>query len=114
MRLMRGEWKMEKPCIPVALSREEIDAIPMRLSPPCDLVVKLLYGCGLRLSEPLAKARDGKKARALRIEYEGAVYHVTRGVIDQGKPPALPVDSQSLRFAGVVIPAVFLSRNPGS
>jgi len=40
-----------KPYIPVVLSREEINAILTHLSPPYDLVVKLLYGCGLRLSE---------------------------------------------------------------
>ncbi|MCD6293882.1 MAG: integron integrase [Deltaproteobacteria bacterium] len=42
-----------KPYIPVVLSREEIDVILKHLSPPCDLVVKLLYGCGLRLFECL-------------------------------------------------------------
>lgn len=42
-----------KPYIPVVLSREEIDAILKHLFPPYDLVVKLLYGCGLRLSECL-------------------------------------------------------------
>jgi len=40
-----------KPYIPVVLSREEVDAIIARLSYPYDLVVKLLYGCGLRLFE---------------------------------------------------------------
>ena len=40
-----------KPYIPVVLSREEIEAIISRLSSPYDLIVKLLYGCGLRLSE---------------------------------------------------------------
>lgn len=42
-----------KPYVPVVLSREEIDAILSYLSPPYDLVVKLLYGCGLRLFECL-------------------------------------------------------------
>jgi integron integrase len=42
-----------KPYIPVVLSRSEIDSILMHLSPPYDLVVKLLYGCGLRLFECL-------------------------------------------------------------
>jgi integron integrase len=42
-----------RPYIPVVLSREEIDAILQNLSPPYDLVVKLLYGCGLRLFECL-------------------------------------------------------------
>jgi len=40
-----------KPYIPVVLSREEIDLIIGKLRYPYDLVVKLLYGCGLRLSE---------------------------------------------------------------
>jgi integron integrase len=42
-----------KPYVPVVLSREEIAAILQHLPPPYDLVVKLLYGCGLRLSECL-------------------------------------------------------------
>jgi len=40
-----------KPYIPVVLSRDEIDAIIISLSYPYDLVVKVLYGCGLRLFE---------------------------------------------------------------
>ena len=40
-----------KPYIPVVLSREEIDTIISNLDYPYDLMVKLLYGCGLRLSE---------------------------------------------------------------
>ncbi len=39
--------------IPVVLSRQEIDAVICKLEPPFDLVVKLLYGCGLRISECL-------------------------------------------------------------
>jgi len=42
-----------KPYIPTVLSREEVDAIITRLRNPYNLVVKLLYGCGLRLSECL-------------------------------------------------------------
>ena len=42
-----------KPYVPVVLSRAEIAAILLHLSPPYNLVVKLLYGCGLRLSECL-------------------------------------------------------------
>lgn len=40
-----------KPYIPVVLSRNEINFILQNLRYPYDLVVKLLYGCGLRLSE---------------------------------------------------------------
>jgi hypothetical protein len=39
--------------IPVVLSRREIDAVLKHLSYPYGLVVKLLYGCGLRLLECL-------------------------------------------------------------
>jgi len=35
--------------IPVVLTRKEVDAVISRLASPYDLVVKLLYGCGLRL-----------------------------------------------------------------
>ncbi|OKY77053.1 MAG: hypothetical protein BM485_00640 [Desulfobulbaceae bacterium DB1] len=40
-----------KPYIPVVLSREEIDRIVANAEHPYALVIKLLYGCGLRLSE---------------------------------------------------------------
>ncbi|GBE04743.1 tyrosine recombinase XerD [bacterium BMS3Abin10] len=39
--------------IPVVLSRAEVDSVIKNLSYPYDLVVKLLYGCGLRLFECL-------------------------------------------------------------
>ncbi len=42
-----------KPYIPVVLSRKEIETVIKHLEPPFDLVVKLLYGCGLRLFECL-------------------------------------------------------------
>ncbi len=42
-----------RPYIPVVLSREEIEEILSHLAPPVNLVVKLLYGCGLRLFECL-------------------------------------------------------------
>ena len=42
-----------KPYIPVVLSREEIDIIFENLDDPVNLAAKLLYGCGLRLSECL-------------------------------------------------------------
>jgi len=42
-----------KKYIPVVLSREEIDQIIKKLRQPYSLIVKLLYGCGLRLFEAL-------------------------------------------------------------
>ena len=45
--------------IPAVLSREEIDAILKELSHPYSLVVKVLFGCGLRLFEGLQlRVRD--------------------------------------------------------
>lgn len=43
----------KKAYIPVVLSRDEIDSILKYLKRPYDLVVQLLYGCGLRLFECL-------------------------------------------------------------
>lgn len=42
-----------RPYIPVVLSRKEIDRIIANSAPPFDLLIKLLYGCGLRLFECL-------------------------------------------------------------
>ena len=42
-----------KPYTPVVLSRQEIDMVLQHLSQPYGLIVKLLYGCGLRLFECL-------------------------------------------------------------
>lgn len=42
-----------KKYIPVVLSREEVDQIIGKMREPYSLVVKLLYGCGLRLFEAL-------------------------------------------------------------
>lgn len=42
-----------KPYIPTVLSRTEIEQVLAELTAPYDLIVQLLYGCGLRLSECL-------------------------------------------------------------
>jgi len=43
-----------KPYIPVVLSREEIDRIVGNLKMPYRLIISLMYGCGLRISECLS------------------------------------------------------------
>jgi len=43
-----------KPYIPVVLSREEIDQIIGKLKIPYRLIISLMYGCGLRISECLS------------------------------------------------------------
>ena len=59
--------------IPVVLSRPEIDAILAQLSYPVNLVVKLLFGCGLRQFECLQlRVRDFNfDARVLTIHGKG-------------------------------------------
>jgi len=42
-----------KPYIPVVLSRAEVNKVFEQLKDPCSLPAKLLYGCGLRISECL-------------------------------------------------------------
>lgn len=57
---LRGVPRAKKSLyIPVVLSREEIDSILDKLSDPFNLVVKLLFGCGLRQFECLQlRVRD--------------------------------------------------------
>jgi len=59
--------------IPVVLSRKEIDAVLKHLQYPYDLVVKLLYGCGLRLFECLQlRVKDFNfEARILTVHGKG-------------------------------------------
>ena len=40
-----------KPYIPMVLSRQEVDLVIKNLHCPYDLVMQMLYGCGLRLFE---------------------------------------------------------------
>lgn len=59
--------------VPVVLSREEIDAILAQLPHPYNLVVGLLFGCGLRLFECLQlRVRDFNfEARILTVHGKG-------------------------------------------
>ncbi|TWJ17771.1 site-specific integrase [Geobacter argillaceus] len=50
--------------IPVVLSREEIDSIVQHLYHPYSLIVKLLFGCGLRL--PIASRCGPSRRRGVR------------------------------------------------
>ncbi len=58
--------------IPVVLARQEIDAVLKHLSPPYDLVVKLLYGCGLRLFE-------GLKLRLQHFNFDAGILTIHDG-----------------------------------
>ena len=61
-----------RPYIPVVLSRDEVDRVIARLDPPYALVAKLLYGCGLRLSECLKlRAQDLNFAMQVLTVHDG-------------------------------------------
>ena len=72
-----------KPYIPVVLTREEIDLVLSHLEPPYDLVVSLLYGCGLRLFECL-------ELRVLCINFGAAVLTVHDGKGKKDRTLPLP------------------------
>jgi len=68
--------------IPVVLSRKEIDAVIKQLRPPYDLVVKLLYGCGLRLFE-------GVKLRVKDFNFDAGILTV-RGKGNKSRTVPIP------------------------
>ncbi len=72
-----------RPYIPVVLSREEVDLLIKHLSPPYDLVVKLLYGCGLRLFECL-------KLRVHNFNFEAGILTVHDGKGRKDRTVPLP------------------------
>lgn len=67
--------------IPVVLSRAEIDSIFDALDEPYLLVVKLLYGCGLRLSECLSL-----RVQCLNFEENILTIHDGKGKRDRTVP----------------------------
>jgi integron integrase len=70
-----------KPYIPVGLSRDEIESILQYLEYPCDLVVKLLYGCGLRLFECL-----GLRVHSINFDAGILTVHDGKGQKDRTVP----------------------------
>lgn len=69
--------------IPVVLSRKEIDSVLSNLSYPYNLVVKLLYGCGLRLFECM-------KLRVNNFNFEAGVLTIHDGKGQKDRTVPLP------------------------
>jgi hypothetical protein len=67
-----------RPYIPVVLSRTEVDRIIGLLVPPYDLIVKLLYGCGLRLFECLKL-----RVQDLNFDMQVLTVHDGKGLKDR-------------------------------
>jgi integron integrase len=88
-----------KPYIPVVLSRLEIERITEHLDPPYDLVVKLLYGCGLRLFECL-----GLRVHCFNFDMGILTVHDGKGQKDRTVPlpkillPELKENLESLKI----------------
>jgi len=72
-----------KPYIPVVLSREEVDRVISHLYSPYDLVVKTLYGCGLRLFECM-------KLRVQNFNFDAGVLTIHDGKGQKDRTVPLP------------------------
>lgn len=114
-----------KPYIPVVLSRNEIDTIIEQLAPPYDLVVKLLYGCGLRLSECL-----NLRTQCFNFDAGILTIHDGKGKKDRTVPlpeliyPELQAQLESVKgryrqdldknYAGVFLPGALENKYPNA
>lgn len=74
--------------IPVVLSRQEIDAVLKQLSYPYNLVVKLLYGCGLRLFECL-------KLRVHNFNFDAGILTIHDGKGKKDRTVPIPASIQA-------------------
>ena len=74
--------------IPVVLSRQEVDSVLSCLSHPYDLAVKLLYGCGLRLSECL-------NLRLKDLNFDANIITVRNGKGKKDRTLPLPMSIKS-------------------
>ena len=87
-----------KPYVPVVVSREEIATMLQYVPPPYDLVVKRLYGCGLRLSECLQL-----RVQCLNVDAGVLTMHDGKGGKDRTVPlpatilPALRAQLEALK-----------------
>jgi integron integrase len=62
----------KRPYIPVVLSRDEVDRVINNLQYPFDLIVKVIYGCGLRLFECL-------NLRINNFDFDGGILTIHDG-----------------------------------
>ena len=102
--------------IPTVLTRPEVDAVLHELEFPYDMIVSMLYGCGLRLSECL-----NLRVADLDFEEELVIVHDGKGKKDRSVPmpkklklalrkqvrrvaKQLERDLESPDFAGVFMP----------
>lgn len=87
-----------KPYIPVVLSREEIDVIFEHLEEPVLLICKLLYGCGLRLSECM-----NLRVQCFNFDAGVLTVHDGKGKKDRTVPIPVSLVNELLRQLNSVI-----------
>jgi len=68
-----------EPRIPVVLTREEVKQVLVLLEGTAELVVKLLYGCGLRITEAVRQVGITKKVSAHTFRHSFATHLLQRG-----------------------------------
>jgi len=118
--------KVKRPArLPVVLTKHEIQSILARLRPPHDLVVQLLYGSGLRISEALRlrvkdvdfhrlslTVRDGKGAKdrvtVLAERCHEALLRQVETAMDRGE-----LDKQQQQ-GGVILPDALARKYPNA
>ncbi len=101
----------------MVLSREEIDRVLDNLSVPYDLVVTLLYGCGLRPGEcmklrinnfnfdfNLLTIHDGKGKKDRTVPLPGRIGKELNARVE--KVIALHQDDLDNRYAGAFMPGI--------
>ncbi len=114
-----------RPYIPMVLSRGEVDAVIQKLDCPYDLVVKLLYGCGLRMFECLklrvqdinfdmgtVTVHDGKGKKDRNLPLPESLVNELRVQIDR----VADLHKQDLNegFAGVFLPGALATKYRGA
>ncbi len=111
--------------VPVVLSRREVQTLLAQLEPPFDLIVQLLYGSGLRLSEAL-------RLRVKDVDFEYSQIAVRDGkgkkdrmtILPDSLVAALQAHLRSVRarhnhavklgYAGVDLPEALASKYPAA
>ena len=84
--------------IPVVLSRKEVDRVIDQLDYPYDLVVKLLYGCGLRLFECMKL-----RVQDVNLDMKVLTIHDGKGQKDRTVPmPRVLVSEMKMQLEKVI------------
>ncbi|MCW7754322.1 integron integrase [Desulfobotulus sp. H1] len=114
-----------KPYVPVVLSREEVWRVLGNLRYPFDLIVKILYGCGLRLSECM-------KLRVQDLNFDAMILTIHDGKGKKDRTVPIPqklkkeLEDQLDRvvekhekdlaagYAGVFLPSAMERKYPGA